>query len=124
MVKAMTRLEGGPASAGRARRFINDVLRRERLDDVDEVVVLLTNELVTNAILHTGSDIDLMVELVSGGVRVEVGDRSERLPRPHPVVSELSASGHGLELVEAMARSWGVERLPGSGKRVWFEVGV
>ncbi|MGH9165331.1 MAG: ATP-binding protein [Acidimicrobiales bacterium] len=122
-MRATTRLEGAPTSAREARRFVNEVLHRARLDGIDDVVVLLANELVTNAILHARSDIELAVELVSGGVRVEVCDTSPRPLHPRRVAEPLSMSGRGLELVAALAASWGVDPLP-EGKRVWFEVSL
>lgn len=87
----------------------------------DDMVVLLANELVTNAILHAGSDIDVVVDITGARVRVEVRDRARRAPvrrRAEPT----SSAGRGLALVEALASDWGVEPIPGDGKAVWFEV--
>lgn len=89
----------------------------------DDVVVLLTNELVTNAILHADSEIDVVVDVTGGRVRVEVRDRATRAPRRR--WSEPTATaGRGLALVEALASDWGVDAIPGEGKAVWFEVAV
>lgn len=117
------KLRRDPASAAHARRFIGRVLRDEECVDAQELVVLLANELVTNAILHADSDIDVVVDVDTRRVRVEVRDDSDRRPqRRHALVD--STSGRGLELVESLATEWGVEGIPGDGKAVWFELEV
>lgn len=102
---------------------MNEVLHRARVHHVDDIVVLLANELVTNAIVHARSPVELTVELIQGGVRVEVTDTSPASPSRR-VAGRLATSGRGLELVETMATAWGVEQLNGNGKCVWFEVSL
>lgn len=117
------KLPRDPTSAAHARRFVGRVLRHVEHADAEEVVVLLANELVTNAILHTGSDIDVVIDVDSRRVRVEVRDDSDRRPqRRHAPVD--ASSGRGLELVETLATEWGIEGIPGDGKAVWFELAV
>lgn len=116
-----TRLHASPASAREARRFVGEALREERVRDLDDVVVLLANELVTNAILHARGDIVLAVDLVPGKVRIQVTDQSPQLPMQRGGVEE-ATSGRGLELVDALATAWGVEPMSGDGKQVWCEV--
>lgn len=83
-------------------------------------VLVCTDELVTNAILHVESDIDVVVQCGDGMVRVEVHDGSRRPPlRQVPPVD--ADHGRGLLLVEAMSERWGVASTEG-GKAVWFEV--
>lgn len=83
-------------------------------------MLLCTDELVTNAILHVASEIDVVVRRLGEVLRVEVHDRSTRPPlrRVHPVDAD---TGRGLELVEALTERWGVEAEEG-GKAVWFEL--
>ena len=85
-----------------------------------DTAVLLVSELVTNAVLHAGSPVELALSLGRGRLRVEVGDRDPRPPlrMDH---SEQSSTGRGLLLVDRAVDRWGVERLP-SGKKVWFEL--
>jgi anti-sigma regulatory factor (Ser/Thr protein kinase) len=122
-----TRLELPPRSTspGEARRFVGDVLRSHGLGtgDLVEAAVLLTSELVTNAVLHTGGTINVDVDLDLTAVRVEVGDTSAEEPVPRDPTTE-ATSGRGLHLVEAMARAWGVEQQRNDGKVVWFELDV
>jgi anti-sigma regulatory factor (Ser/Thr protein kinase) len=92
-------------------------------DEVVRTVELLTSEVVTNALLHAHSAPELHVFVVEGVIRVEVCDRSTLAPIQRPVDGE-SASGRGMMIVEALAQSWGVDRLQDGGKQVWFEVAV
>lgn len=114
------RLEPESASPARARRFVEDVLVRSGHEAVLETALLLTSELVTNAVLHgQGSDIGVTVR-VDGGVRVEVHDNGPGIPSPKHYADD-AGTGRGLLLVEAMSTAWGVEVI-GHGKTVWFEV--
>jgi anti-sigma regulatory factor (Ser/Thr protein kinase) len=83
--------------------------------------ILLTSELVTNAIVHAGSSIELVVRAHAAVVRVEVIDGDPRPPLRRVLEGDTN-SGRGLNLVEALATVWGVDHVPGDGKRVWFEV--
>ena len=109
------------ASAGHARRFVDEVLSRWHCQAVLDDVQLLVSELVTNAVVHADSDVEVAVRLLPDSVRIEVVDRAPadalRPSRP-PQDSE---SGRGLMLVETLASAWGVEPLE-TGKAVWFEV--
>src|SRR5205814_3319752 len=114
------RLEAQPQSAASARRFVDATLRRWECDELFDVVGLLTSELVTNAILHAQSDIELSVRLTPDAVRIDVTDYSARMPSRRDPADE-DTSGRGLGLVEALATAWGVDERPG-GKSVWFEL--
>lgn len=103
-----------------ARRFVDGVLAEAGYDDVLDVVQLLVTELVTNAVMHARSDATVAVRLLPDAVRVEVVDRDDSFPKrrtPHPD----RPGGRGLELVEQMSTSWGIDMLD-VGKRTWFEV--
>ncbi|MBV8982268.1 MAG: response regulator, partial [Acidimicrobiia bacterium] len=117
---ARARLEAQPGSAASARRFVDETLRRWHCDELFDEVALLTSELVTNAILHAHSDIDLSVSMTADVIRIDVVDHSASLPAPR-TASDEDTSGRGLGLVEALATSWGVDERPG-GKSVWFEL--
>jgi DNA-binding NarL/FixJ family response regulator len=117
---AKARLEAQPQSAASARRFVDETLQRWDCGELFDVVALLTSELVTNAILHAHSDIELSVSLKPHAVRIDVVDNSADLPAPRHAADE-DTSGRGLGLVEALATAWGVDERPG-GKSVWFEL--
>ena len=85
---------------------------------------LLTSELVTNAVLHAGTDLTLTVsrDTERDVVRVSVVDGSEAAParRAH---STFSTGGRGLGIVAEESQAFGVDSFQG-GKAVWFELAV
>jgi anti-sigma regulatory factor (Ser/Thr protein kinase) len=88
-----------------------------------EDAVLLTSELVTNAITHTasgsGGKVVVTVYRADTRVRVEVrDDGSGQVPAVCPD-HEAEESGYGLGLVELIARCWGY-RGGQHGRIVWF----
>jgi len=111
------------ASVGDARAFVVDTLSGWEADRHLEVATLLTSELVTNAVLHSGcDDVTLCMQLDGERLRVEVFDGNPRLPS-RTGGRDVTARGRGLTLVEALAARWGAEPT-GDGKCVWFEVGA
>jgi DNA-binding NarL/FixJ family response regulator len=110
-------------SAGAARRFISATLEPWRLGSLLDTVTLLASELVANAIVHAGSDVDVAVKLTERAARIEVTDHSEVTPAAPSFADPDQTSGRGLWMVESIARDWGIRRLPSGGKTVWFEVG-
>jgi anti-sigma regulatory factor (Ser/Thr protein kinase) len=107
-------------SARHARRWLADRIGSRRPEPIVEVASLLVSELVTNAVLHAGTDIDVAVELLEGGVRVEVADRNPVHPARKGYSTD-APTGRGLVLVDAMADEWGVVDAS-AGKVVWFVV--
>jgi anti-sigma regulatory factor (Ser/Thr protein kinase) len=109
------------ASARSARRFVGRALDDAHVERaVFDTVVLLTSEVVSNAVLHACSPIDVTVEIGSHAVRVQVCDE---LPGLREAPDRSRHGGMGLVLVAAMASHWGISaRGDGAGKSVWFEV--
>ncbi|BEP14497.1 hypothetical protein acdb102_28080 [Acidothermaceae bacterium B102] len=83
-------------------------------------VLLLTSELVTNAILHARTPLRLIARAEAGQVLVQVYDTLPALPRRRSYRSD-AGTGRGMHLVEALADRWGVDQTAG-GKCVWFSV--
>lgn len=87
---------------------------------VAETAELVVSELVTNAVVHAATPVDVEAIVRRHGVRVEVADGS-----PHPPVPRayegLAGTGRGLRLLEELADEWGVQPHP-RGKTVWFEL--
>lgn len=119
-IKERRSFPAAPASAAQARRFVESVLEGE-LEHFAYAATMLVSELVANAVLHTGTTIEVVVLCPERDrVRVEVHDGSAQLPvRKH--YSTLSGTGRGLLLVERMASAWGSRRKD-DGKVVWFEL--
>lgn len=111
-----------------ARALVRTALaEREHIAD-RYTAELLTAELVANAVEHTAADapIELMVELLPTGCRVEVHDADPRPPvdltcpsprQPDP----WQEHGRGLLLIRTLSSSCG-HRPTTSGKAVWFRL--
>lgn len=112
-------LASAPSSAGAARAFVAEALDGTvNPSDVD-CLLLLTSEIVTNAVLHAQTPVELVVSRVAGGyIRVESTDGAETPPLLLPEQSE-SDTGRGMQIVAALAASWGVITRS-AGKTVWF----
>ena len=113
------RLTTGPAAAAEARGQVRAAIRAWDIPVDPDVAVLLTSELVTNAIGHEpGEDITLAITCPFGQLRVDVHDTSRMLPVlvDAPVDAE---AGRGLMLVATLSATWGVYRTP-AGKAVYF----
>lgn len=120
-LKESLHLEPEPESAGMARNFLRDVLSRaERLDCL-EVAELACSELVTNAVLHAHTPLEVTVS-VATSIRVEVKDSSPVMPA-HRGYDTQATTGRGLSLVAAITDDYGVVEGGLSGKTVWFSLG-
>ncbi|MEU4652788.1 ATP-binding protein [Streptomyces sp. NPDC023723] len=119
-------LASKPESAGAARAFVREYvgyhLPRARQDYV-ETVVLVTCELVTNALRYGTEPHDrvrVVIDTDDARTRVEVHDPVRRRPRVRPE-SDQRDRGRGLLIVDFLCHRWGVTELP-LGKAVWVEV--
>ncbi|NXY93340.1 ATP-binding protein [Streptomyces sp. BR123] len=88
-----------------------------------EDVLLMVSELVSNACVHAGGPSELVLRRTPDRLRLEVGDGSPEHPRRRTATDPALPGGHGLLVVERLARDWGWEPRPdGTGKTVWAEV--
>ena len=112
-------LATGPAAAGEARRRVRAAIRSWPVPVEEDVALLLTSELVTNAVRHEpGQAVMLVISCSSDRLRVDVHDTS----RSWPAVADVPAdaeTGRGLLLVETLSDEWGFYRTP-AGKAVYF----
>jgi two-component sensor histidine kinase len=121
---ARVELAGTVESPAAARGFMRRVLDAWDCEDPDEIAVLLTSEVVSNAVVHAATRLALDVVWDDDGetLRVEVRDGDERPPRHrHPSID--AVGGRGIMLVESLARRGGSEP-EGEGKVVGFELGT
>jgi anti-sigma regulatory factor (Ser/Thr protein kinase) len=120
MVNVETHLVPDPMSARAAREVMEAALQPWGDEEATEVAVLLTTELVTNAIVHARTDFALRVSTHSERLRVEVSDSSSDPPRLMSIRG-LEDHGRGLHLVDVLSQSWGVDWRD-DHKVVWFEL--
>ncbi len=106
----------------RARRSLREWLSAWNLQALDDEAQLLLSEIVTNALVHADSDVDLRIRRYPGHLRVEVRDSD-----PHPAINvgspgeDQAEGGRGMMIVSALASAWG-NSPSGRGKTVWFEL--
>ena len=126
-ITARTSLPGNSLAPGAARRFVRAALAdwTERgvggLGDLlaaDALVIV--SELVTNAVVHAGTDVELLCRLDEDGLLVvEVSDHHpSRTVREESSPYDGAEYGRGLRLVAALADCWGITYRTGS-KTVW-----
>ncbi|MFF1547276.1 SpoIIE family protein phosphatase [Streptomyces sp. NPDC058291] len=113
-------------SVATARSFVRDTLQGWGFADIIDDAVVLTSELVTNAVVHAGTHADVLCLRSDDGVRIEVADRYPE--REIPLQGSLATmgspdreGGRGLQLCAAIAGRWGVEYTP-THKQVWFQL--
>ncbi|MGW0873982.1 SpoIIE family protein phosphatase [Streptomyces sp. NPDC002740] len=113
-------------SVATARSFVRDTLQGWGFADIIDDAVVLTSELVTNAVVHAGTHADVLCLRSADGVRIEVSDRYPE--REIPLQGSLATmgspdreGGRGLQLCAAIAGRWGVEYTP-THKQVWFQL--
>jgi anti-anti-sigma factor len=88
------------------------------LQQVANRAELVVTELISNAILHAKTEIELIVALREPFLHISVADGSGAPPRLMSADSAEAVGGRGLILVEALATTWGY--LPTrDGKVVW-----
>lgn len=113
-------------SVATARSFVRDTLQGWGFADIVDDAVVLTSELVTNAVVHAGTSADVLCLRSDEGVRIEVADRypEREIPLQATAVNMGSPDregGRGLQLCAALAGRWGVDYSP-THKQVWFHL--
>ncbi|WP_030778498.1 SpoIIE family protein phosphatase [Streptomyces sp. NRRL S-920] len=113
-------------SVATARSFVRDTLQGWGFTDIADDAVVLTSELVTNAVVHAGTAADVLCLRSADAVRIEVSDHYPEREIPLQQSSANMGSpdregGRGLQLCAALATRWGVEYTP-THKQVWFQL--
>ncbi|WP_329326431.1 SpoIIE family protein phosphatase [Streptomyces luteogriseus] len=113
-------------SVASARSFVRDTLQGWGFADIVDDAVVLTSELVTNAVVHAGTSADVLCLRSDEGARIEVADRypEREIPLQATAINMGSPDregGRGLQLCAALAGHWGVEYTP-THKTVWFQL--
>ncbi|MFC4563173.1 SpoIIE family protein phosphatase [Nocardiopsis mangrovi] len=130
MKVARQQFSPAPETAGDARSFVRETLANWSVESDADDIILLVSELVTNAVVHAESVLELTVRRLNGAVEVVVADRvpGRAVPQAGPLTVDTSPShenarsgGLGLALAAAIATSWGVSYSK-EDKAVWFRI--
>jgi serine phosphatase RsbU (regulator of sigma subunit)/anti-sigma regulatory factor (Ser/Thr protein kinase) len=110
------------------RHQLHDLLGRWQSESILDELELVLSEIVTNALIHGQSDVDIRMRRHVGGIRVEVQDSSPQPPVPTVIVADDAVnaeaeSGRGLLIVDALAKAWGSSPA-GRGKTTWIEMAL
>jgi anti-sigma regulatory factor (Ser/Thr protein kinase) len=121
-------LQPGSGAPRLAREALRSWLARDDLHKLDAEVLLVASELVTNAVLHARTNLELSYAADEGNIEVGVRDLDAHLlppvSSPSPVATAdtnwplLALGGRGLAIVATMADEWGVTETK-DGKQVW-----
>ncbi len=109
-----------------AREFAHDVCAEWGLDKVATLAELVASELVTNAVVHARTHVDMTMRLTDDTLSVAVRDGDPRpmfRPSESGIEEVTSEHGRGLLLLDAMADAWGTHPTA-DGKVVWASIGV
>lgn len=116
-------LPAAPASVGVARRNVRELLTDWRTDEETlDNALLVTSELVTNALTHTASEwIVCRLHIAEARLHIEVEDQHRGWTLPTQRRAEPDEQGgRGLLLVDVLSSDWGVrDTTDGSGRVVW-----
>ncbi len=115
-------LTAGPAAPAEARRHVRSAIESWGVAADPDTAVLLTSELVTNAIRHTSGPVRLFVTCSCGQLGVYVHDVSRDWAVPASASAD-AEYGRGLMLVAGLATDWGCYRTS-AGKAVYFTLAL
>jgi anti-sigma regulatory factor (Ser/Thr protein kinase) len=108
----------------RARAEVREAIAGRVSQSESDVAVLMTSELVTNAVVHPvhlhGASIGLRIGTDEGRVRVEVADSGHGFTPGRLTRGENAMGGRGLVVVDRSATRWGTSN--NDRFSVWFEL--
>ncbi|MFI7577819.1 ATP-binding protein [Micromonospora sp. NPDC049497] len=110
-------------SPAAARRLVAAHCRAWGMHSTADRAMVIASELISNAVLHAATEVDITATALSGSLRISVRDRAVGTPRPAAVTDsgQLSEGGRGLPIVNALATDWGFFAF-GDGKTVWAQI--
>ncbi|WP_234389016.1 MULTISPECIES: SpoIIE family protein phosphatase [Streptomyces] len=94
-----------------ARSFVHDQLDAWGLQDLSDTLELVASEIVTNALIHAGSDVDVRLRAFEDHLRLEVRDSDSNPPVPSRLTlaeeeNARAEHGRGLLIVESLVDDW------------------
>jgi hypothetical protein len=122
-VQCRRRFPPHPTSIGESRRFVAAALAECGLGSWSDVAMLVVSELATNAVQHTGTDFEVVID-TEDRLRLAVVDHDRRPPRPAlRTVDATEARLSGLAVVAELGARWGFDPTA-DGKQVWWEAAL
>jgi hypothetical protein len=117
------RLTPDPPSAALARSLVGDACVSWGVPHLRDPARLVASELANNAIVHAGTEFQVITAYTGQYLRITVKDGSRVVPQvtggpPATGVIMAPGSGRGLRMITAASTHWGVTMTPG-GKIVW-----
>jgi anti-sigma regulatory factor (Ser/Thr protein kinase) len=113
------------AAPAMARQAVRDATAQAAPESVLDVLLLLTSEIVSNAVVHVHAPDDagirLSIDVTDERTRVEVGDRGDGFPATSERRKPGNSGGYGLALLDVASSRWGATTRDGHFW-VWFEV--
>src|SRR5688572_24594091 len=94
MTVAVTTLPAQDRSPTAARRLVHEALTEAGLEVMLDDALLLVTELVTNAVIHAGTDVEPSIDIGPGRARIEVLDHGPgTVPSPDRTPADASREG-------------------------------
>jgi anti-sigma regulatory factor (Ser/Thr protein kinase) len=113
-----------PESVKGARDWARQQLEDWSVSESDQYTIITgISELITNAVLHAGTESHLTLDLDSGLLSATVADSGTRGEPLLTGADTMAVRGRGLSLVRGIADAFGAHRTS-AGTTVWFEVAV
>jgi hypothetical protein len=106
-------------AAREARDLTTKALLSWRLWRLAGPAGLVVNELVTNAVLHQNTVLELTVTRIGSRIRLAVHDHGGGTPQAKQYLDEDDIHGRGLLIIQRFSQAWGVFPNRGHGKTVW-----
>jgi anti-anti-sigma regulatory factor len=116
-----THLASTPAAPAAARELVGRACRSWGVAHLVGPACVVISELVSNAVEHAKTDLEVTVALRGRYLHMSVQDGSTRPPVPADAAEDgplVAIRGRGLHLVAGYATAWGSTPVPG-GKKVW-----
>jgi hypothetical protein len=107
-----------------SRRFVQTVCAEWGIRRLANLTELISSELVTNAVMHARTPMNVTLRLLDDRLSVDVRDSDPRpmfRPSPDAPGAPGDEHGRGLLLLDAMATAWGSSPT-GNGKVVWANI--
>lgn len=108
------------------RKFVRSYLLRRDLRRLVDDTEVMASEIVTNALIHADSDVEVWLREYPDRIHLEVRDTDAKPPVPTSITDSDEANavaehGRGLSIVEILSSAWG-NSPHGRGKTVWLDI--